>query len=165
MSNFKCALDQDIETFLHNKAIDFERRGWCSVYCIVDEDVFRNGELDVIAYFTLSHKTLSAQPIKSRSLIKKISGFKTSTFLNFILIGQLGKYIVKEKNVYRSVAITSTDILDMAFELINMANTLIPCRCVLVECKDIPRVRKIYEDYGFKFFQQDGNLCQYIKLL
>lgn len=55
---FRCCLDEDIEIFLREKAIEYLQRNWCAVYLIVDEQKFDSGHIKIDAYFTLSHKTL-----------------------------------------------------------------------------------------------------------
>ena len=102
----------------------------------------------------------------TKTKVKEINGFKTVESLHFVLIGQLGKYIIKnDDNVYMRSEITSKEILDHAFEVIYSSSNLIPCRCVLVECNDEEKVKKTYENYGFKFFQNDGEHNQYYKVL
>ena len=58
LNMFRCSKDADIETFLRTKAIEFEKRGYCTVYLILDEEAFENGKLFIQAYFTLSHKSI-----------------------------------------------------------------------------------------------------------
>ena len=128
----------------------------------MNEALFLKGKLKIEAYFTLSHKTLCVNEDMSKTKIKEIDGFKTAKSLQFVLIGQLGKYILKnEDNTYARSEITSKEILDYAFEVIYASSDLIPCRCVLVECSDEEKVKKAYEDYEFKFFQNDGEHNQY----
>ncbi len=166
LSNFKCSQDLDIETFLHTKAKEFLERNLCSVYLILNEDLFLQDKLKIEAYFTLSHKTLCVNEDMSKTKIKEIDGFKTAKSLHFVLIGQLGKYILKnEDDTYTRSEITSKEILDYAFEVIYASSDLIPCRCVLIECSNEEKVRKTYEDYEFKFFQNDGVHNQYYKAL
>lgn len=163
---FKCSQDADIELFLQNKAIDFLSRGLCSVYLIPDEDKFLQNEISIVAYFTLSHKALCVPEKISKSKIQKIGGFKTANSLHFVLIGQLGKYISKNADgTYIRSPITSKEILDYAFEVINASSNLIPCKCVLVECSNEEKVKQVYENYQFKFFQNDGKHNQYYKAL
>jgi len=50
--NFSCQ-DDDVESFLKNKAIDFEKRDRSRTYLLVDDD---NNNL--LGYFTLSLKAL-----------------------------------------------------------------------------------------------------------
>ena len=52
-----------------------------------------------------------------------------------------------------------------AFEIIRASSALIPCRCVLVECSENPKVQKVYKDYHFSEFQYDGEHYQFYKRL
>lgn len=36
LSSYKNTKDKDIEDFLQKKAILYEKRGWCSTYCLVN---------------------------------------------------------------------------------------------------------------------------------
>jgi len=161
LSAFKCDKDNDIETFLHTKAIEYINRKWCSVYLILNEELFLKNMLKIEAYFTLSHKTLSVTENISKSKVQKIGGFKTLTSLHFVLIGQLGKHI---DSCYCS-KITAKEILDKAFSVIYESSSLIPCKCVLVETGEEEKVQKVYKDYNFSYFQFDGKHHQYYKLL
>ena len=166
LSDFHCALDLDIETFLQSKAIDFNRRNLCRTYLILDAEAFAKNIIRIEAYFTLSIKSLRSDlDSMSKTNIKKISGRTTADTLNFVLIGQLGKRIdiVDGKPVGSKVS--GNEILDYAFETICLIDEMIPCKAVLVECSDNENVRRIYENYGFKFFQNDGAHNQYIKIL
>lgn len=166
LSNFKCSQDLDIETFLHTKAEEFLNRDLCSIYLILNEELFLNDELKVEAYFTLSHKTLCVKEDMSKTKIKEIDGFKTAESLHFVLIGQLGKYVKGNiDGTYTRSEITSKEILDYAFEVIYASSSLIPCRCVLIECKDEEKVKRAYLNYGFKLFQDDGEHKQLYKVL
>lgn len=163
--SFRCAQDPDIENFLHSKAIEFLDRGLCSVFLLLNGELFNNGELFIEAYFTLSHKSLVAdEDTMSKSSIKKYGGFVTAKTLDFVLIGQLGKRVVKnEDGTYHRSSVASKEILDLAFEVIRAASSLIPCKYVLIECGDEAKVRKAYTNYGFTFFQNDGQHNQYCK--
>ena len=166
LHSFRCCLDSDIEDFLQNKAITFLRRRWCSVYLLVDEQEFEQGHIKIDAYFTLSHKTLIPAEDTSKTKIKETSGLNDSASIHFVLIGQLGKHIERlEDGTLSSADIGSKEILDEAFAVIQESSDLIPCRCVLVECSDNPKVHKVYEDYHFKYFQFDGEHHQYYKKL
>lgn len=165
LNSFRCCLDEDIEVFLHQKAVDFLKRELCAVYLIVDEQAFDAGRVKIEAYFTLSHKTLIPTDI-SKTRIKDVSGFKDSESLHFVLIGQLGKHIEETEDGKHIFAdISSREMLDNAFEVIRASSALVPCRCVLVECSENEKVHRAYENYGFKYFQFDGEHYQYYKRL
>ena len=67
---FRCYKDIDIESFLREKAFTYLKRGWCSIYLIVDEAAFDAGKIKVDAYFTLSHKSLNAAGLKTQAVSK-----------------------------------------------------------------------------------------------
>lgn len=162
LDSFRCYKDIDIESFLRTKALEYLHRGWCSIYLLLDEASFNDGKIKIDAYFTLSHKSLT-NITASKTSVKAASWFPHSDSIHFVLIGQLGKYIACDEGNITSSGITSKEILDFAFEIIRDSNELIPCRCALVECGNELKVQKVYMDYGFKFFQDDGKHKQYYK--
>ena len=157
-----CCKDPDIEDFLHTKAIAFQTRRLCNVFLIVDEEEFSKGKIKIDAYFTLSAKSLIPSEKLSRSKIKDVSGFRDTEVLQFVLIGQLGKHIVDDDNKSN---ISGKEILKFAFDVIEESDAFIPCKCVLVECGDNEKVHKVYTDYGFKYFQDDGEHKQFVKVI
>lgn len=163
LDSFRCYLDKDIEEFLREKALSFLDRKFCSVYLIVDEQAFDAGHIQIDAYFTLSHKSL-IPCAASKSSVQKTSGFKDSQSIHFVLIGQLGKYLDQDEAGHVTAApLSSAEILDNAFEVIQDADALIPCCCALVECSENEKVHQVYLDYGFHFFQFDGTHHQFYK--
>lgn len=165
--SFRCAKDSDIETFLHDKAIEFNRRRICVTYLLFNKAAYDEGKMFIDAFFTLSYRSIVASNVEAgKSAIKKIGGFATVKTLDFILIGQLGKYIKKiSDDEYLSADISGERILDYAFQTIRRSTEIIPCRCALIECKPIDKVRKVYTDYDFKFFQHDGKHDQLYKVI
>lgn len=165
LDSFRCCLDEDIESFLRQKAIQFTQRNWCAVYLMADEQAFDDGILKIDAYFTLSHRTL-IPAAASKTSVKNASGFKEAESVHFVLIGQLGKRMEwkdEQRKEISVAAISGQEILDTAFGIVRESNALIPCRCVLVECSDEEKVQKVYLDYRFKFFQFDGEHYQFYK--
>ena len=73
---FKCCQDEDIENFLHEKAIIFDEKNLCRVYLILDEEKFENGEIFIVAYFTLSQRSIIFSSDVSKTTIKSITKFK-----------------------------------------------------------------------------------------
>lgn len=161
LCSFECKKDLDIESFLHNKAIPHIQRNTCSVYLILDEEKFDEGKINIVAYFTLSARSVRFHENISKSKIKNIAGFKDRTSVPVVLIGQIGKHI---SNKY-TAKISLNEILSYAFEIILAANELIPCRAVLVECSEIIHNHGIYEKAGFRFLQKDGDFYQYYRII
>lgn len=162
LCSFRCCLDEDIESFLWNKAIPFFERGLCAVYLLLGEEAFESGKLKIDGYFTLSHKSLVPATV-SKTKVKSAAGRKDAKSIHFVLIGQLGKYMERTGVDGRDQAdISAKEILDCAFEVIRASSRLIPCRCALVECSAEPKLHKLYKDYGFIEFQFDGEHDQFI---
>lgn len=161
--SFRCCRDKDIESFLAENAFQYLERGWCSVYLILDETEFDMGHIKIMAYFTLSHKALIPKGA-SKTRVQDAGGFKNADSIHFVLIGQLGKYMEESQGgSVSSVDITASEILGYAFEVIEEASGLIPCRCVLVECSEEEKVQRVYQNCGFKKFQYDGEHHQFYK--
>lgn len=164
LNSFRCIRDADIEIFLRKKAIIYETRGWCSTYLLVNEEKLkRDAGLEIDGYFTLSNKVLHLSDSISNGKRKKLfKGLKKDdSYMHCILIGQLGKYLDEAS----SSPISAYEMLEMAFEIIYQVKERITCSCVLVECKDHAKIRRIYEDYGFRELQKSEDLVQYFKIL
>lgn len=152
INQFKCTLDPDIESFLKNKAVDFEKRRLSSTYLIFDEEKFANGKFFIEGYFTLTHKICSVSNCVSNNLWKKVFyGYSTKNTISVhtVLIAQLGKYINNEEKS----ALKANKILDLALSIIYKSNKYIACNSILIECRDIPQLKEIYKKNDFVEFQ------------
>lgn len=180
LNNFCNSKDKDIEKFLREKALLFEERHWCSTFLLIDEQVLKNTKrIKVEGYFTLSNKILRlSEEIKKTKKKKLFNGLSVDTdYLHTILIGQLGKYI-DESSLHSVYGNTSMEeLLDLAFQIVEEVTERIPCRCVLVECRestdDEPEEEKSkranlhgkYVNYGFSKLQKENNMVQYVLLV
>lgn len=158
---FRCTDDPDIESFLHNKAISHTDRGICNVFLILDEDCFDKDIIKIIAYFTLSHRSVIFCECVSNNRIRKITGFPKKDSTSVVLIGQIGKFIHEN---YRA-DISLQEILDYAYEIVRASSEFIPCRAILVECSETIYNLHLYEQAGFSFLQQDGDYYQYYDVI
>lgn len=123
--------------------------------------MFTIGKLRIVAYFTLSHKALVYMPTVSRSTKGKISSNRDSYTAHFVLIGQLGKFMLEDE----SVEISAEDILRDAFSIIRKSSRLIPCKFILVECSSEEKVHQVYKNNGFSYLQFDDKHYQFFKRL
>ena len=99
LSLFFCTKNSDVETFLRDKAITFEKASRARTYLILDEEALTDGKINIIAYFTVSMKALNLREGISKNVRKHLDGLgnkQGSTFVVY-LIGQLGK-----NDTYRS---------------------------------------------------------------
>ena len=142
VSKFTCQ-DNDVETFLKTKAVDFESRNKSRTYLIFDDDV-------LVAYFTLSLNALSFRENVSKNTIKRIDGFsKDIKAAGIILIGQFGKDCILAKHT------SGETLLNTCMETIYKAQEIIGGRFVMLECLNIEKVVSFYVKNGFEFLQYD----------
>ena len=157
--DFSC-LNEDVEYFLKNKALDFENRNKSRTCIIVDTDT-----LETKAYYTLSLKTIEFNNTVSKSTIQKIDGYsKSVNAVAVILIGQLGKNS-KYSDVYRGA-----DLLDYALDSIYKAQDILGGRICLIETESSIENSKVVDFYlnnDFRILQNDKSdkYIQMFKLL
>lgn len=96
LKTFHNPLNQDVEDFIHNKSIDFEKRGISRTFLFIDND--DNNKPKILAFFSLALEVLHLQGIKSKNRRKKLAkGFDDKEYIPVFLIAQLGKsYNVKK---------------------------------------------------------------------
>lgn len=142
---FHCSRNLDVENFLHNKAIRFEKADAARTYLIFDNN-FR-----ILAYFSLTFKTVEFNNI-SKTLNKKLTGgFSDNNSVKVFLIGQIGK------NDIQNNPIKLSDILDIIFQKIQQATRLISGRVVVLECENNLKLISLYERHGFSVIETLDN--------
>lgn len=73
LSSFHCPLNQDVENFLHNKAISFAKQYLAMTFLVF---ITHNNHLLLVGYYTLANKFLSLSDTKlSKTIQKKIMKF------------------------------------------------------------------------------------------
>lgn len=160
IARFRCCKNHDIEHFLKDNAIEFERRGLCTTYLYADSDSY-----EILGYFSLTHKALLIDGL-SKERKKNISGSKTAVAAPFILLGQLGKCMeqIADGTVIAS-PILGREMLKDAFSIIAHANEYIINRRILVECDKNERLLAFYEQNGFRLLEiNDSKYFLYLKL-
>ncbi len=78
LSSFSCTQDKDIELFLHNRAIEFEKLSKSRTYLVFNEEelITRNiTEQSVYGYISLALKVLSVPDSVSNHMRKGLDGF------------------------------------------------------------------------------------------
>lgn len=143
----------DVEYFLHNKAIQFEKMTLSTTHLVFAS--YRD-EMVLVGYFSLANKplTMSKKNYNKLSNSQKKRLFKSGAVtddglyqVNSYLLGQLGKNY--SEKALATKAIDGKQLLTMAYDTILRAKRLINARYVWLECKDDPRLIKFYEEFGF----------------
>jgi hypothetical protein len=168
ISKFFCKKDRDIENFLKNKAIEFEKRGKSRTFFIYNEDSIGKNNIDILAYFTLALQILHIPENLSKNKIRKLDGFSSNlkgnkiTEIPVILIGQLGK-----NDLYSSL-ITGSEIIQFCFSKILEGQERLGGRVIMLECKNVEYLKRFYAEYDFKMIDKNytkNDLIQFVKIL
>lgn len=166
ISIFVCEKDADIENFLKDRAIQFEKLGKSRTFFIYDED---EEDFKILAYFTLAIQVLKIpEDMISGRKAKLLDGFSSKikgekiTEFPSILIGQLGK------NEMYPGTIAGSEVLEYCLATIFEGQVRLGGRIIMLECKDIPYLISLYEKFGFDVLEKDydeDELLQMIKIL
>jgi hypothetical protein len=144
IAGFSCR-DADVEQFLKQKALEFERRDKSRTYLIFSDD-----QKALLGYFTLSLDALPFSATVSKNTIKSIDGFsKDVQAVGIILIGQFGKDIELAKDVDGSF------LLDICIDAVYAVQKRVGGRFVLLECNEEEKVVSFYKNNGFIKLQYD----------
>lgn len=154
-----CKKDPDIENFLKEKSVEFEKLAKSRTYLKIDLDALEsNGAVNVIGYFSLAMQTLKLPQDCSNNKRKKLDGFgskrngKTIENIPCFLIGQLARCSSVEKD-----ALPGTELLKDALSYIALAQEAVGGRIALIECKEDPKLVQFYEANDFETFTHIGD--------
>ena len=154
LSGFSCPLNRDVESFLKEKAIPFEKQGISATHLIFTS---YKGESVLVGYFTLAskyfHVGLSGTRLSSnmKHRIHRFGVYDADIKKEIItapLIGQIGKNF---SNGYDQL-ITGDELLKIACDTVKMSQAIVGGRLVYLECEDVIGLRSFYERNGFLEF-------------
>ncbi|MCO7178905.1 GNAT family N-acetyltransferase [Streptococcus gallolyticus] len=167
LSSFKSINEDephDVETFLHKKAIDFEKTALASTYLVFDTETNI-----LLGFFSLANKPLTMSKKNFESLSKnqqkklRRSGrtIGTKFQVNSYLIGQLGKNYSEEAQVVAETYISGKELLTLAYDQVVAASRVIKARYVWIECEDVEYLKNFYQNFGFRLipdYESSNNL-------
>jgi hypothetical protein len=144
---FSCPLNLDIEYFVRDKAIEFEKMDISRTYFIYTSF---QGRPQLVGFFAVALK-----PIHIRRGVRKcITGNTGREEASVFLLGQLGKNYKGEIDQQR--LIKGEQLIYLAFKKILEAYQIIGGRAVLVECQNEEHLKNFYESMGFEQVDADG---------
>lgn len=168
ISIFVCQKDLDIEHFLKEKAVLFEKLGKSRTFIIYDEEFENIKDFKILAYFTLALQVLKVPGEFSGGKIKNFDGFNAKihgeriTEFPAILIGQVAK-----NEIYKEI-ITGFEVMQYCLITLLSGQTYLGGRIVMLECKNISYLIEFYNRFGFDKIEKDYNedeLLQMVKIL
>lgn len=152
LKNFECKLNEDVEYFIKQKAIEFARQDIAETFIVTCS--YKEEEV-IVGYFSITNKATSIKRIylsntKRKRLLKyaKYDNESKSYIIALPLIGQLGKNFY---NGYNNL-ITGDILLKMACDKIKEAQDILGGRFIFLECEDKTKLKEFYESNGFVCF-------------
>ena len=154
LAGYTCPYNNDVEIFLKDKAVAFEKQGISATHLIFAS--FQN-EWVLAGYFTLAskyfHVDLRSKHLGSnlRRRIKRFGTYEADLGKQIIaapLIGQLGKNFTSGANHL----ITGDELLQIACDTVKESQAMIGGRLVYLECEDTLPLVCFYKRNGFFCF-------------
>jgi len=160
---FSCPLNPDVEHFLTSTALTNQKIGVSRTNLVL---LPQDTHQQLVGYYALALQVLGLGRITSKSLRKKITGFKRENKLGaaVYLIGQMGKNFHNGANKL----ITGQELFLLAMQDIVDAQQTVGGRIVVVECKNDDNLRKFYEEtLGFQLIDtaDDESMLKYMTMI
>lgn len=168
---FVCKKDQDIETFLHERAMNFESLSKARTYVVCDEMELQEKSLEnvmIYGYVSLALKTLYIPETVSNRMRKELDGFSAKIHGEQIgdipcyLIGQLGRNSQISKD-----SLSGEALLQYAYDVIASSVEAVGGRYIMIECKDDEKLIMFYKNHGFseiaRTLDKEYSMVQMIK--
>lgn len=146
LKTFVCTKNTDVQDFLHNKAITFERNLRSCTYLYVS-----NADKSVVAYITLGIKSLLTNDLSDEAIVF-LDGY-TNEILSIpcYLIAQLGKSDTCKEKI-------GSFLLDDALSIIDKSQDSLKGRFVLIDSVNDERVINFYKANSFIALENDKSL-------
>lgn len=163
IQDFSCPVNEDVEHFLKQTALTNQRMGISRTNLIYSTS---EPEPVLLGYYSLAMQVLDLERIESKTLRRKITGFKRENKLGaaVYLIGQLGKNFSHQANKL----ISGQEIFMLAMQDILEARYHVGGRIVVVECKNEEHLRNFYANtLKFQLIDttDDESMLKYMTLL
>lgn len=146
LKTFVCTKNTDVQDFLHNKAITFERNLRSYTYLYTS-----NADKSVVAYITLGIKSLLTNDLSDEAIVF-LDGY-TNEILSIpcYLIAQLGKSDTCKEKI-------GSFLLDDALSIIDKSQDSLKGRFVLIDSVNDEKVIEFYKQNSFIAIENDKSL-------
>lgn len=157
LATFLCKKNPEVELFLHDSAIEFEKNSSARTYLLIDERTNK-----IAGYFTvsigfanISNSRYLTTDEREQLMVSKCPDYRIPCYL----IGQLGR-----NDEYEHGYLSGTDMLERALSILGDAKDIVGGKFVIVECEDC--LVKIYqsERFGFRLFNTPDKKNRYNQL-
>ncbi|HAB0009505.1 TPA_asm: hypothetical protein GIN74_08885 [Listeria monocytogenes] len=152
-NSFSCARERDLESFLHDKAILYERSSLGRTFLFLDEAKLVEKVFSVMGFFTTAQTsydiTVLSKKRRRKVLGSAVPGRDTLNSFPAFLIGQIGR-----NDQYTSNDLTGETMLNECFLQLKQVSKITGGEHVILECREY-MFEKFYEAQGFHKFVED----------
>jgi hypothetical protein len=143
LKTFKCSKDKEIEDFICNKSISFEKSNLCRTFLQFDN------KNNLLGFYSIAANHINISKTVSKTLTKRLNKCGAlRTTINAFLIAQIAK-----NDGYSDTK--GKTLLEEAIRTIKAAQNLIAGKIIFVECKNIEKIKDFYISNGFKYIQDN----------
>jgi len=113
----------------------------------------------LIAYFSLALDVLDISGL-SKTIQKKISGLFVLDQVAVFLIGQLGRC---DSCVNHNIS--GDELVSQCFRILDLTNSTIGGRCILVECDNNDKLINFYKNNQFKIIKTNSSNDELVQMI
>lgn len=154
LKKFSCQRETDLEDFLVNKSIPYEKTGFGKTYLCIDDEALKNEEFSIMAYFTIAQKSIDISVLSKKKKRKVLGEYPGRDGLNSVpayLIGQLGRC-----DKYDSNDLSGQQLLNECYHAISLAAMIVGGNLLVLECRE-HMYDKFYCNQGYKKLYDELN--------
>lgn len=151
---FSCQREEDLENFLVQKAITYEKTDYGKTYLCVDKEKLDEGEFVILAYFSIAQRAVDISGLSNKRKRKVLGNYPGRDSIKSVpafLIGQLGR-----SDDCSSDDLSGQQILNECYHAISLAARIVGGKLLILECRE-HMFAKFYEKQGFKKLYDDLN--------
>ncbi|MBC1776931.1 hypothetical protein [Listeria seeligeri] len=152
-SSFSCRREKDLESFLHEKAILYERSSLGRTFLFLDKVKLLEGVFSVIGFFTTAQTSYDISVLskkrKRKVLGSAVPGRDSLKSFPAFLIGQIGR-----NDLYTSEGLNGKTMLNECFLQLKQVSKIIGGEHVILECREY-MFKNFYEAQGFQKFVEE----------
>jgi len=154
LKTFQCSKNEDLEDFIHNKAITFELNGRSRTYLLIDIK-----DKKLMGYFSISITTLDISSL-SNEIQKLLYGDNKikNYYIPCYLIGQLGKSDICKNKIGKKLLKKSIEIIYNNYLDLNG-------RFILIDAFNNEKLINFYKQYDFTEIEQITPKKESIKMI
>jgi len=147
---FKCQYGcAELDSFLHNRALEFDKRKLCKTYLVVEQEPFC-----IIGYYSVGIKAVELGDISKSQRAKMTSGDRGATHIAAFILAHIAKDLDCGKQLPKG------EILKRALGTIKEAQNIVGGRLIYLDCRK--ELVQYYLDGGFEVFHETDKKVQMV---